>query len=216
MTDALVLDDLLIAHAAGKLEEPVALLVATHLTLSRPSRKRYERYEAVAGLMLDEIEPDEMAAASLEATLARLELAPRRPEVATVTPRRLDRRWPAPLCDYIPDNLEELPWRGYGGASEADILPDIAGYRTRLIRVRAGRAVPHHTHEGQELTLVLEGAFSDASGRFARGDIEIADQSTDHQPIAEDGRDCICLAVTDGPLRLTGLFGRLLNPFMRI
>ena len=26
----------------------------------------------------------------------------------------------------------------------------------------------------------------------------------DHQPVAEDGVDCICLAVTDAPLRLTG------------
>ncbi len=34
MTKDLSLDDLLIAHAAGKLAEPVALVVATHLALS--------------------------------------------------------------------------------------------------------------------------------------------------------------------------------------
>jgi len=26
---------------------------------------------------------------------------------------------------------------------------------------------------------------------------------------------CICLAVTEAPIQLTGLFGRLLNPFIR-
>lgn len=216
MTEELVLDDLLIAHAAGKLDEPVALLVATHLSLSPVSRGRYERYEAVGGAMLDELPPAEMGVRSLAATLGRLERGAAGSETGTASREGAPRRFPAPLCEYLPDNLEQLRWRGYGGASEVDILPDVAGYRTRLIRVRAGRAVPCHTHEGQELTLVLEGAYRDASGRYARGDIEIADQSTDHQPIAEEGQDCICLAVTDAPLRLTGPIGRLLNPFVRI
>ena len=49
-----------------------------------------------------------------------------------------------------------------------------------------------------------------------RGDVAEADPSVNHQPVADPGEDCICLAVTDAPLRLTGPFGRLLNPFLRI
>ena len=30
------------------------------------------------------------------------------------------------------------------------------------------------------------------------------------------GEDCLCLAVTDAPLRLTGRFTRMLNPFLRV
>lgn len=220
MTEGLVLDDLLIAHAAGKLEEPVALLVATHLALNRTSRRLYEQYEAVAGMLLEGLEPCEMDPSALAATLARVErgsaMTGATGRTAGPAPRLPGRRWPAPLCHYVPDDLDELRWHGFGGAAEAEVLPEHGGYRARLIRVRAGRAVPAHTHEGDELTLVLEGSFRDASGHYRRGDIEIADDSVDHQPVADPGQDCICLAVTNAPLRLTGPIGRLLNPFVRI
>jgi putative transcriptional regulator len=76
--------------------------------------------------------------------------------------------------------------------------------------------MPTHTHDGSELTLVLAGGFSDESGHFVRGDVAEADPSINHQPVADPGEDCLCLAVTDAPIRLTGPFGRLLNPFLRI
>jgi putative transcriptional regulator len=83
------------------------------------------------------------------------------------------------------------------------------------MRIRAGRAVPRHTHRGYELVCVLEGGFSDAAGHYGRGDVAVADDGVDHQPTADADGDCICLAVTDAPVRLTGRFWRLLNPFVR-
>ena len=71
--------------------------------------------------------------------------------------------------------------------------------------------VPQHTHEGSELTLVLEGAFRDKTGRYARGDLALADGSIEHRPVAEPGEDCMCLTVTDAPLRLTGTETALLR-----
>lgn len=211
MSEPLTLDDLLLAHAGGKLAEPVALLVATHLSLSPQSRRRYARFEALGGAFLDRLPPEELDEDGLRRTLARLDGAP--PEAPRPPSAH---RLPAPLCDYVPDDLDRLVWRGYGPASEAELVLDAPGYRTRLIRLKAGKAVPRHSHEGRELTLVLEGAFHDLSGRYARGDVAIADDHVDHRPVAEPGGDCLCLAVTDAPLRLTGRFGRLLNPFLRI
>jgi putative transcriptional regulator len=66
------------------------------------------------------------------------------------------------------------------------------------------------------LTLVLAGGFSDASGHYLKGDVAVADPSVDHRPVADAGADCLCLAVTDAPLRLTGRFGRYLNAFLRL
>ena len=43
-----------------------------------------------------------------------------------------------------------------------------------------------------------------------------ADSHVDHRPVADEDEDCLCLIVTDAPLRLTGWLGRLLNPFIRI
>jgi putative transcriptional regulator len=210
--ERLALDDLLLAHAAGKLAEPVALLVATHLTMSPASRCRYRRYEALGGSLLEQLAPDDLDDAALARTLARLDASPPPAE----SPPRRAHRLPAPLCDYVPDDLEAMLWRNYGSAAEADLVLDAPGYRTRLIKVRAGRAVPQHSHRGAELTLVLEGAFRDETGRYGRGDVAIADDTVDHKPMAEPGVDCLCLAVTDAPLRLTGPFGRLLNPFLRM
>jgi putative transcriptional regulator len=96
------------------------------------------------------------------------------------------------------------------------ILPTGKGATARLLYIPAGQAVPDHGHRGTELTLVLQGAFSDASDRFGPGDLEIATEAMEHTPVAEGGMDCICLAATDAPLRFTGLVPRLLQPLFRI
>ena len=63
--------------------------------------------------------------------------------------------------------------------------------------------------------MVLEGAFRDETGHYGRGDLMIADSLLDHRPRADEAQDCVCLVVTDAPLRFTGRFGRFLNPFIR-
>jgi putative transcriptional regulator len=66
------------------------------------------------------------------------------------------------------------------------------------------------------MTLVLLGGFTSLGRRFGRGDVEIADDSVEHQPVADDGDDCVCLAVTDAPLRFKSLAARLVQPFIGI
>jgi putative transcriptional regulator len=83
------------------------------------------------------------------------------------------------------------------------------------MRIRAGVSMPQHTHKGREMTLVLAGGFTDDTGHFLRGDLSLTDGTVDHVPTADDDGDCVCLAVTDAPLRLTGPIGRLFNPFIR-
>jgi putative transcriptional regulator len=62
----------------------------------------------------------------------------------------------------------------------------------------------------------LCGAFSDTTGRYGRGDIQEADETLEHQPHAVAGEDCICLAVTDTPLRFSSFAARLIQPFIGI
>jgi len=86
----------------------------------------------------------------------------------------------------------------------------------RLLYIPAGQSAPDHGHSGTELTLVLRGAFKDVSGHYRAGDIEITDDSVEHTPIADMGEDCICLAVTEAPIRFTSMFYRALQPFFKI
>lgn len=217
MSGAVSLDELLAAHAAGRLPPPLSLAVATHLALCPPSRERYRSLETVGGVLLDRLEPVPLASDAWDRLCARLEEQPReRIEVPRAQPLPACplHRIPQPLRDLLPASLDELRWRrlGHAAAAELDTVPD-GGYRTTLIRVDAGRRFPRHTHGGLELILVLEGGFRDESGRYRRGDLQIADASVEHQPIAEEGEDWLWLRVLDAPLRRTGAFGRLVDHF---
>ena len=87
--------------------------------------------------------------------------------------------------------------------------------RTRLMHIEPGRSVVQHSHRGLELTVLLQGAYGDCTGEFGRGDMQVADEEVDHKPVAFGSEDCLCLVVTDAPIRFTGPFGRLLNAFVR-
>jgi putative transcriptional regulator len=208
-------DERLLEYASGALPEPPALLVATHLALCPRCRRVTAELEALGGALLESVAPEPLAEDSLEQALARLDQPPAEAAPAPAVPQG-ELALPQPLRGYVGDSLDCLPWRRLGPIAEVRLLREFEGYTTRLLWAQAGAAVPAHTHAGTEMTLVLRGAFSDSSGHFLRGDVDEADSSIAHQPIAAEDEDCICLAVTDAPLRLTSRFGRLLNPFLRI
>ncbi|NUB44926.1 cupin domain-containing protein [Fertoebacter nigrum] len=205
-----VSDTLLMAYSAGQLPEAFNLVVATHLSLCDDCRARLGAFDAVGGAVLADCGAATMPESSLEATLARLN----NPVAAKKTQQRGD--LPAPLLDYIGGGLDAVKWRPLGLGVRQAILSTDRAASARLLYIPAGHAVPDHGHRGTELTLVLQGAFRDATDRFAKGDLEIADEDLQHTPVAEQGPACICLAATDAPLRFLGLIPRLAQPFFRI
>lgn len=207
-------DEILLDYAAGTLSEPMALMAAAHLTLCPSCRAAQGRLEAVGGALLDGAPPADLAEGSLERMLARLDLSIPAPAARPVVE---DRGIPRPLLAYLPAALDELPWHKVMSGLYEYRLP-IQGHQgmASLLRITPGKSMPKHTHKGHEATVVLRGGFEDASGHFAVGDVALTDESIDHQPTADSGIDCICYAVTDAPLKLTGTFGRLLNPFITI
>ena len=211
-------DDILFAYAAGSQEEPLSLLVATHLALCPGCRSDVERLEEVGGIVFDTQESQALSSGSVDRILARLDdveaQVPVNKDYKSSLPT--DNQIPLPLRDYLGGEMKGLNWKSYRNLEEAVLLSDIPDIRTRMMRIRAGAAMPTHTHSGTELTLVLSGGFSDDAGHYLRGDVSTADASVVHRPIADMGEDCICLAVSEGSLRLTGPVGRWLNPFVRI
>jgi len=210
-------DAVLFDYASGALDEAWSLAIATHLSLCPVCRAAVERIEAVGGELLD-LEPEaQVAPSSLEAMMARLddEPAPERP----MPPRPIRRSGvlPEPLRSYVGGDIDAVRWRALGGGAAQCILsiPN-SNVTARLLRIPAGRPVPEHSHRGAEITLVLAGAFEDATGLYARGDLQEADATLQHQPHATPGEDCICLAVTDAPLRFRALLPRIAQRFLRI
>jgi putative transcriptional regulator len=90
------------------------------------------------------------------------------------------------------------------------------GSRVFLLKAAPGTHLPHHTHVGTELTVILKGAFRHAGGRFGVGDCDDADEAVEHLPVVEDGEECICLVAMQGHIRLLSFVGRLIQPFVRM
>jgi hypothetical protein len=124
---------------------------------------------------------------------------------------RFNSLMPLALRSYVGRHLDVLRWRTIlPGIKECRITRNARG-EASLLRCRPGMALPAHTHEGREATLVLQGAFSDVTGRYTLGEIEVADDTVDHRPVADRTAECIVFVVLEAPVKLTGLFGRLIQ-----
>ncbi len=203
------LDALLAGYAAGSLSAPLHVLVAGHLALAPRSRAFVRSLEAVNGSALEAADP--VPVSNRDAMLHAIFAAGREPEPRGAAAPSGDPVLPDPIVRYLGRTLDEIRWR--------TILPGLKEYKVEktergeavLYWIKPGRKMPNHTHEGSEYTLVLKGGFTEVTGHFRRGDIAIADQEVDHRPMADPDEDCICFAVTDAPLRLTGPVGRVLQ-----
>lgn len=205
-------DALLLSYASGTLPEGFAIVVATHVSMCDECRARLESYEAVGGALVADADAVAVSEDALEATLALIDAAP------VFEPRKIkkDAVLPLPVQEYLGCDLDGVRWRPLGGGVRQAMLETRDKTKVRLFSIPGGTAIPDHSHRGLELTLVLQGAFSDEVSRFGPGDVEIASDDLHHTPIAEEGQDCICLAATDAPLRFSGLLPRIVQPFVGI
>lgn len=208
-------DAILAGYVAGTLPEPARVLVASHLEISQRNRRYVRDLEALGGRQIELETPVPLS--DRDQRLARIFALDDHPaEAAGVRTRpSRDPRLPRPLADFLGRDLGEIKWRTLLPGVREFELETVDGCESTLYWIRGGKPIPSHTHEGQELTLVLDGAFTDAQGRYGRGDVAYADDEIDHRPVAEPGVDCLCFAVTDAPLRLTGPIGRIFAPFLR-
>jgi putative transcriptional regulator len=210
-------DDLLLSYAAGTLDEASSLLVATHLALCPHCRGCAAAADAVGGEMLDALPPAELSPGLIEAVFATLPSQPALAPPPLALAPRSDIVIPEPLRSYLGGDLDTLRWTRLAPRVQ-QVAIDIPGCgpRARLLRFQSGTQVPEHGHSGRELTLVLSGSLCDRDAVLHRGDVAETDEHTEHQPHAGPGADCICLAVTDAPLRFKGVFARLLQPWFGI
>lgn len=201
------------AYSAGTLPEAFGLVVAAHVSMCDACRAELDSYDAVGGCMMDGSGTADMSPDSLAETMA---LIAAQDGGSLEVPRLSDGTLPAPLQEYVGGDLDAINWRPIGMGVKQAILKTSSDATARLLYIPAGCAVPDHGHRGTELTLVLQGAFCDEDDRFARGDVEVANEDLDHTPIADVGVDCICLAATDAPLKFKSLMPRLAQRFLQI
>lgn len=210
-------DATLMAYAAGAVPESFSLVIAAHLEQCERCRARVAEAEDLGGELLAGLPEEDLRDDGLAQVWARIA---ERTSVESPVQRRHDAHsdLPGVLQDYFPDGIEAIRWRTLAPGIRQHQLKGIDSDRgtVRLLSIAPGTTIPHHTHGGCELTLVLKGSFADEIGRFQPGDLADLDSSVHHQPIADTDQACICLIATDQRLKFSGALNRMLQPLVGI
>ena len=207
-------DVLLTASAAGTLGLGAHIPVATHVQGCARCRQWMRMTETLGGAVLENLQPTAMtgdAMSLLQAGVAR---------PAPAVPA-------APVSSLLAD-VPGLPafvrryttgsWKSV--ARGLSLLPldvaDTGDMRVFLLKSKPGVKLWPHAHTGVEMTCVLRGSFSHDGERFGPGDFDCGETTTDHTIAIGTESDCVCLVAMSGKLKLKGLLGRMMQPFVAI
>ena len=206
--------DLLTEYSAGTLPLAQAACISIHVNQCDHCRRVLGQLNELGASLLESLQPEPVGDAQLHAVLARLdEETPlqyeRKPQGNDTTPAILQR--------LMRGDFSDLSWKNIGSALRISYLKTgDPQHEFALYHIRAGGRIPEHTHRGGEMTLILEGGFSDSQGSYHAGDFIYRKPGDVHAPTALQSEDCICLAVLDAPLKFTDWRFRWMNPFLRL
>ena len=169
--------------------------------------------ERAGGALLDNLDAVPLSSAALANTMSRLNGMEMPPQDAPATARSF--KAPEPLRSYLGGDLDSVRWTAVTRSLSCRPLLKRNGTTAQLIRSKPGHGISLHTHRGDEFSLVLTGGYTDPTGHYLRGDVQTATPDIVHHPIADEGEDCVILAVADAPLAfrnpLVGLLARLMG-----
>lgn len=207
-------EELLADFATGRLDEADHLVVSVHVAQCPACRRFTGALEHLAGAALEATAPVAMKVDAFAAIMAKLDEVPDAPRAEAV-----------PAHELPDDDLPEILRRCRFGKQrrvapgikmQPIILPGTGESRAFLLWSAPGARMLEHSHSGTELTCVLKGSFSHEGGRYGPGDFDFGDGEVDHQPIVGPEGTCLCLVAMSGDLKLHGMLGRLMSPFVRL
>ncbi len=202
-------DEQLIEYSAGSLATSISLCVSAHLACCEQCRQQMVKLDTVAGMMFEQQQPLPVDDGMLDAIFDRIDGQQASRAATANVELDVKPRLPSAINKLTGYNPDELDWRDHGRNVKSAKLLEFEGIKASLIRISAGAKIPTHTHKGTEITVVLEGSFSDAEGVYHQGDFIIRDSKHQHAPMATADADCICLVAMDAPLKFN-------NPIMEL
>ncbi|NCF36963.1 MAG: anti-sigma factor [Gammaproteobacteria bacterium] len=208
-------EELLAAYSAGSLPLSQALCVSAHLEHCESCGQKLARLNRVGSELMQQLKParasDELKNRMLDSldSLTVDDIPPQHSVSANPSVPRC-------LNQFIDRGYDDLPWKRVSADIQSvELCRDSNGAKVELLKIKPGGSATTHTHLGDEYTVILEGSFSDEAGVYREGDFMVRGTGDQHTPVATQDRECICLAVTEGPVQFTGLFSRMLNPLIR-
>jgi putative transcriptional regulator len=212
-------DDAITDFAAGNLSPAKHAVMSCVVELNPKAAKKAAFETDVAATMMSDIRPVPLSPLFIGETLAKLPTRGSYRPAANDTPR--ERFAPKPLRDLMGgQGLRDIEWKSLiPGVAVHDVLGNRRtrdGDRLYLLRAKGGISMPVHSHNGEEWTLILSGSYL-ADGRiYSRGDLHIEDETTEHAPQISEGEDCICLVMTQGPLKMKSWLPRIVQQVVGI
>ncbi len=208
-------EELLAAYSAGSLPLSQALCISAHLEHCEPCAQKLARLNRVGSELMQQLKP---SGASVELKNRLLDSLDSLTvdDISEQHQVSTDPSVPRCLHQFIDGGYDDLPWKRVSSDIQSvELCRDNNGAKVELLKIKPGGSATTHTHLGDEYTVILEGSFSDEAGVYREGDFMVRGKDDQHTPVATQDRDCICLAVTEGPVQFTGLFSRMLNPLIR-
>ena len=206
----------ILAYTAGTLNPAFGVVSASHIAWCPSCKEAVRRASLIGGELLGELEGTAISQDCKARTMSMIDTATlHRFPYGTPSQGEV----PAPLAKFLGGvALADLKWKSKApGLAMFDLPLSAASHgRLFLMRIGAGKAMPEHGHGGEEMTLILSGAYNDTFGRFAQGDVADLDENIEHQPIVEKDLACICLVATEAPTRFKSWSARLIQPLIGI
>jgi putative transcriptional regulator len=204
--------------AAGSLPMSQALCVSAHLHYCDDCKQKVAQLTDLGSTLFDKSAPVSLDL-DFSSLMERIDSIPEENDHVisgdiSSSPNAAISSLPEALNKLTNNNLKSLNWRRIGKTfsySEFNIGDPLR--ETSLFNIKAGGNVPKHVHEGDEITVVLKGSFSDQDDHYQVGDFIVRTSGEIHTPVAAQDEDCLCLSTLDAPIKMTNWFYRLLIPF---
>ncbi|MEX2321140.1 MAG: ChrR family anti-sigma-E factor, partial [Saccharospirillum sp.] len=202
----------LVEFAAGTCHTGMSVAISVHLHYCAQCRVALSELESTSAVLFEQQAAAPVADSAFDLLMQRIQ---HEPAVEPVV-KPVSRRFPKALATLLPESLDELDWRQpMKNLRVSHLMTDESGMIIGLHHMKAGGQVPNHYHRGDEISVVLEGGFSDQLGSYGVGDFIVRTPSDTHSPRADAHEDCLMLSVVTAPVKLTGVLGWLLNPFLK-
>ncbi|GAB2519287.1 ChrR family anti-sigma-E factor [Microbulbifer agarilyticus] len=223
-------NNMLLEYASGSLSWAQSLAVSAHIHFCPQCAAQIKMLNNVGGNLLSACTPAapaEREDSSLFSNLMqRIEARENEEQEEPAAPAKTvkERLSQDPAFSGVPPVVKKLlaqnpvlKWRRLSkGLKEARLKTGQNQLEVAFHRIAPGSKVAEHDHRGKEITLVLYGSFSDGDGVYSKGDFLVREPGQVHRPTATQDQECLCLSVVEAPVALTGLLGKLINPFLSL